>query len=322
VNRGGTFAAISTPPGNTGTGTSSTGKQPGNLFTLFEGPESFSFSSPSSIAPFVFGQSSANANVVEKPPISPSPSAFEAQYTKSTSPAKYVKTKPRIQQQKGDKRKERLNSDLDKDTERGKGGKRKNNNKETEENENESSEDYNADEAEEESTESHSESEDDSENSATPKEPGHREFKRYGQKNTAQGVKYASSPSAPATSLQSLAPVHLVVEFSRSRPIKINVGGKVFVTAIDTLTRENNSLLFDMFTGKKKLVTDDAGCFFIDRDPDLFKFILEYLRSGSVNVNTENRQELQKIKKEAEHFGLKSLVHGLNAKLSRKKDSS
>ncbi len=48
--------------------------------------------------------------------------------------------------------------------------------------------------------------------------------------------------------------------------VKLNVGGKIFVTSLDTLcTREPNSFLAAMFSGEWKLDTDAKGAFFIDR---------------------------------------------------------
>jgi hypothetical protein len=48
--------------------------------------------------------------------------------------------------------------------------------------------------------------------------------------------------------------------------IKLNVGGKVFVTSLETLRmREPRSFLAVMFSGEWKPDTDDQGAFFIDR---------------------------------------------------------
>jgi len=100
--------------------------------------------------------------------------------------------------------------------------------------------------------------------------------------------------------------VLLMVEYSKSKPIQLNVGGKNFVTTIETLIKEK-SVLEEMFTGKKKIVFDDHGSVFIDRDPDLFGLILEYLRTGRISSGGTKKFYLS-LKREAIFFSLESLV--------------
>jgi hypothetical protein len=48
--------------------------------------------------------------------------------------------------------------------------------------------------------------------------------------------------------------------------VRLNVGGKLFVTSLDTLrTREPGSFLAAMFSGEWKVDADDQGAFYIDR---------------------------------------------------------
>merc|ERR1711953_1369157 len=67
--------------------------------------------------------------------------------------------------------------------------------------------------------------------------------------------------------------------------IKINVGGQVFKTRIDTLKRFQDSMLAKMFehteTGMAPMPKDENGDFFLDQDPEDFKIILKFLRLGS-----------------------------------------
>ena len=56
------------------------------------------------------------------------------------------------------------------------------------------------------------------------------------------------------------------------RTVKLNVGGKIYETALSTLQRDPNSMLAAMFSGRHELkpnVTD--GSYFIDRDGKLFR---------------------------------------------------
>ncbi len=65
--------------------------------------------------------------------------------------------------------------------------------------------------------------------------------------------------------------------------IKLNVGGTLFTTTRLTLTKNPNSMLTQMFDQDLAMDAakkDDTGAYFIDRSPDAFKVILEYLRTG------------------------------------------
>jgi hypothetical protein len=57
----------------------------------------------------------------------------------------------------------------------------------------------------------------------------------------------------------------------------LDVGGKHFTTSLTTLSREPDSMLGVMFSGRFKIMTDEHGRVFIDRDGKLFQYILEYL---------------------------------------------
>ena len=63
----------------------------------------------------------------------------------------------------------------------------------------------------------------------------------------------------------------------------LNVGGRVFQTTRETVNIHPNSMLASMFS--REFVpgaADDNGNWFIDRNPELFKHILEFLRTRMV----------------------------------------
>lgn len=60
--------------------------------------------------------------------------------------------------------------------------------------------------------------------------------------------------------------------------IPLNVGGYNFVTTLSTLTKNKDSMLAAMFSGRHTLDTDSEGRYFIDRDGTYFKYILNFLR--------------------------------------------
>ena len=69
----------------------------------------------------------------------------------------------------------------------------------------------------------------------------------------------------------------------QTKIITLNVGGRVFSTTLTTLLSHPDSVLARMFSNDGSAVmppamTDASGHYFIDRDPDAFAVILNYLR--------------------------------------------
>ena len=69
-----------------------------------------------------------------------------------------------------------------------------------------------------------------------------------------------------------------------SSTVNLNVGGHVFKTSVQTLTKDPNSMLAAMFSGKFEMKPCEDGSFFIDRDGTHFRFILNYLRTGKLTL--------------------------------------
>ena len=93
----------------------------------------------------------------------------------------------------------------------------------------------------------------------------------------------------------------------RDGPIlHLNVGGRVFTTTKSTVTAYNGSMLASMFSSDYVPgATDDDDNWFIDRNPDLFEHILEFLRTQRVPKNFPG------LIAEAEFFGLSDLAQML-----------
>ena len=68
--------------------------------------------------------------------------------------------------------------------------------------------------------------------------------------------------------------------------IKINVGGTIFSTLRSTLTKEPHSMLARMIDTKVPTETDSDGNIFIDRNGDVFKIILDFLRTGNLRIES------------------------------------
>jgi len=62
------------------------------------------------------------------------------------------------------------------------------------------------------------------------------------------------------------------VHFASS--IKLNVGGKIYETTLDTLRKDPDSMLCAMFSGRFELKANERdGAYFIDRDGKLFRYV-------------------------------------------------
>lgn len=96
--------------------------------------------------------------------------------------------------------------------------------------------------------------------------------------------------------------------------IKLNVGGKSYYTKQNTLeasvyfeTLLNGQMQTPVLTGDKN---DEI---FIDRDGEMFRHVLQYMRTGILFTKKENI--LKKIKLEAKYYGLKNLEDDVNLQL-------
>lgn len=66
--------------------------------------------------------------------------------------------------------------------------------------------------------------------------------------------------------------------------ITLNVGGQRFSTSRSTLTWIPNTFFTSLLSGRINSVEDDTGAKFIDRDPKLFRRILNYLRTKQIDL--------------------------------------
>ncbi|KAK3759758.1 hypothetical protein RRG08_041717 [Elysia crispata] len=111
-------------------------------------------------------------------------------------------------------------------------------------------------------------------------------------------AKIAGVP-CPATPTRYTAPVH------------IDVGGSIYTSSLETLTRFPESKLARMFNGSIPIVLDTLKQhYFIDRDGKLFRYILNYLRTQRLVVPTEF-DEYEQLYEEARYYELGGLLKEL-----------
>ncbi|XP_023321940.1 BTB/POZ domain-containing protein KCTD3 [Eurytemora carolleeae] len=93
--------------------------------------------------------------------------------------------------------------------------------------------------------------------------------------------------------------------------INLNVGGTRFSTSRQTLTTIPDTFFTSMLSGRINTQKDELGAIFIDRDPELFRCILNYLRTRCVNVEGLSTNSISQIKHEAEYYGISPLIRKL-----------
>ncbi|XP_026884643.2 BTB/POZ domain-containing protein KCTD9b isoform X3 [Electrophorus electricus] len=95
--------------------------------------------------------------------------------------------------------------------------------------------------------------------------------------------------------------------------LTLNVGGRCFTTTRSTLVKEPESMLNHMFGNKDVWGNkqDDQGAYLIDRSPDYFEPILNYLRHGQLIVN--DGINLLGVLEEARFFGIERLAEQLES---------
>ena len=96
-----------------------------------------------------------------------------------------------------------------------------------------------------------------------------------------------------------------------SSTIKLNVGGQHFTTSVQTLTKDPNSMLAAMFSGRFDMKPSEDGSFFIDRDGTHFRFILNFLRTGKLTL-PEGATFIKELEEEAEFYQIQGLIYSLS----------
>ena len=90
--------------------------------------------------------------------------------------------------------------------------------------------------------------------------------------------------------------------------VTLDVGGHLFTTTIDTLTRYPDTMLGAMFSGRYALTPDTNGAYFIDRDGTHFREILNFLRGPTASKESKALKFKEELKFEADFYGVTELM--------------
>lgn len=94
-----------------------------------------------------------------------------------------------------------------------------------------------------------------------------------------------------------------IMEQNGNEIIKLNVGGKIFITKVSTLLSSPDTLF------SKLLTAGNSSDIFLDRSPKIFAFILEFLRTRKLNVKRLKLKELyDDCLEEANYYGISDMI--------------
>jgi len=107
----------------------------------------------------------------------------------------------------------------------------------------------------------------------------------------------------------------------RKEWVRLNVGGRVFTTSRATLTKDPQSFLARIALEDTELGSDkdESGAFLIDRDPQYFSPILNFLRHGKVHLDRNVMEEA--VLEEAEFYNVAEMVKILKERIHSRDNS-
>jgi hypothetical protein len=99
--------------------------------------------------------------------------------------------------------------------------------------------------------------------------------------------------------------------------LRLNVGGKLFVTTRATLCAEDASMLASLFSPDSQFAppTELDGEIFLDHNPATFGYILDYLRDGCHLLVNPPQELLKRLRVDADYYSLVGLVTACDAML-------
>ena len=105
----------------------------------------------------------------------------------------------------------------------------------------------------------------------------------------------------------------------RGRIIRLLVGGREHATTRDTLSMVPDSFLDRLVAGELPSTLDEQGRYFIDRNGELFVFVLDWLRTaGDLEIVARQPADvLGRLRIEADFYGIDDLAAACSTNLER-----
>uniref|UniRef100_A0A0E0DCJ4 Potassium channel tetramerisation-type BTB domain-containing protein n=1 Tax=Oryza meridionalis TaxID=40149 RepID=A0A0E0DCJ4_9ORYZ len=154
-----------------------------------------------------------------------------------------------------------------------------------------------------------------------PQKPQERSAARSGaraaRRHAAAGPpQHRSAASTTTRSISVSARFDPKIGLTPSREPAADAGGSRYETTADTLTqRDPGSLLAAVLSGAAAhgLPTTEDGAVFVDRDGELFRHVLNWLRDGAVPALAD--AEYRQLLREAEYYRLPGLIDCINERI-------
>lgn len=83
--------------------------------------------------------------------------------------------------------------------------------------------------------------------------------------------------------------------------VKLNVGGVLLTTSVQTLCKYPDSLLSILFADGNELNRDSSGCVFLDRNGKVFSYMLDWLRRSVLGLRIPVSSFLPSLSRESQH---------------------
>ncbi|KAM9377283.1 BTB/POZ domain-containing protein kctd15-like isoform 2-T2 [Pholidichthys leucotaenia] len=116
------------------------------------------------------------------------------------------------------------------------------------------------------------------------------------------------SPVSPMTAQGIPSPAQLT---KANAPVHIDVGGHMYTSSLATLTKFPESRIGRLFNGTEPIVLDSLKQhYFIDRDGDIFRYILSFLRTCKLLL-PDDFQDFAQLYEEARFYQLTPMVREL-----------
>uniref|UniRef100_T1GAX1 Potassium channel tetramerisation-type BTB domain-containing protein n=1 Tax=Megaselia scalaris TaxID=36166 RepID=T1GAX1_MEGSC len=85
-------------------------------------------------------------------------------------------------------------------------------------------------------------------------------------------------------------------------PVHIDVGGSIYTSSLETLTKYPDSKLAKLFNGSIPIVLDSLKQhYFIDRDGGMFRHVLNFMRNSRLLI-ADDFPDLELLLEEARYF--------------------